>query len=117
MFNFNLNLNQFVFVVVAQQSRVTPSPFDFRRLTLDLDLDCDNILLLNIKILCFSGQILAREWSKYECGVFSEQGFKNDRLYPPEFHSGNASIANQGKGSELNYFSWINLLHFVLLQI
>ena len=84
---------------------------------MDLDLDCDNILLLNIKILCFSGQILAREWSKYECGVFSEQGFKNDRLYPAEFHSGNASIANQGKGSELNYFSWINLLHFVLLQI
>ena len=44
-----------------------------------------------------SGQILAREWTKYDCGVFSEQGFKDDRVYPAMFKAGNSSKPNQGK--------------------
>lgn len=61
-------------------------------------------LCFNVNLNCssFSGQILAREWIKYECGVFSEQGFNGDRLYPAMFNSGNTSIANQGMGSESN---------------
>ena len=43
-----------------------------------------------------SGQILAREWTKYDCGVFSEQGFKDDRLYPAYYQVGNSSTSNQG---------------------
>lgn len=42
------------------------------------------------------GQILAREWTKYQSGVFSEQGFKDDRLYPPIFSAGNVSQPSQG---------------------
>merc|ERR1711874_367164 len=42
------------------------------------------------------GQILAREWTKYESGVFSERGFKDDRLYPTTFSSGNVSQPSQG---------------------
>ena len=48
-------------------------------------------------IIIISGQILAREWTKYDCGVFTEQGFKNDRLYPDHFKSGNFTIETQGR--------------------
>ena len=44
-----------------------------------------------------SGQILAREWTKYDCGVFSEQGFKDDPLYPSHYQIGNSSTSNQDR--------------------
>jgi len=42
------------------------------------------------------GRILAREWTKYESGVFSEHGFEDDRLYPTSFSAGNISQPSQG---------------------
>ena len=52
-----------------------------------------SVVIIIIKI---SGQILAREWTKYECGVFSELGYKDDRLYPALFRSGNVSRPTAG---------------------
>ena len=52
------------------------------------------IVIIIIKI---SGQILAREWTKYECGVFSELGYKDDRLYPALFRAGNLSRPTAGR--------------------
>ena len=50
-----------------------------------------------IIIFKISGQILAREWTKYECGVFSELGYKDDRLYPALFRAGNLSRPTAGR--------------------
>ena len=61
--------------------------------TLYLPLPPPCIVIIIIKI---SGQILAREWTKYECGVFSELGYKDDRLYPALFRSGNVSRPTSG---------------------
>merc|ERR1712106_972182 len=55
-----------------------------------------SFLLKNNENSVVKGQILAREWTKYESGVFSERGFKDDRLYPTSFSSGNVSQPSQG---------------------
>lgn len=55
-----------------------------------------SFLLKNTENSEIKGQILAREWTKYESGVFSERGFKDDRLYPTSFSSGNVSQPSQG---------------------
>ena len=46
------------------------------------------------------GQILSREWTKYEAGIFPEQGFQGDRLYPPTYTAGNATKPNRGCSKE-----------------
>ena len=57
-------------------------------------------LRIVIIIINISGQILAREWTKYECGVFSELGYKDDRLYPARFRAGNDSRPTAGQISD-----------------
>ena len=42
------------------------------------------------------GQILSREWTKYEAGIFPEQGFEGDRLFPPTYTAGNETKPNVG---------------------
>lgn len=37
-------------------------------------------------ISLFSGRILVKEFAKYRYGVFDEQGYFNDPIYPMCFH-------------------------------
>ena len=43
-----------------------------------------------------SGQSLVKEWCKYRYGVFPEDGFEGDRLYPAFYKEGNVSLASHG---------------------
>jgi len=40
--------------------------------------------------------ILAREWTKYEFGIFSEHGFEEDNVYPNSYSIGNTSLPSDG---------------------
>ena len=42
------------------------------------------------------GSLLAREWLKLQFGVFEENGFDNDNLYPTTFAEGNINMTNSG---------------------
>ena len=42
------------------------------------------------------GSLLAREWVKLQFGVFEENGFDNDNLYPTTFAEGNINMTNSG---------------------
>ena len=42
------------------------------------------------------GSLLAREWVKLQFGVFEENGFDNDNLYPTTFPEGKTNMTNSG---------------------
>ena len=46
--------------------------------------------------MLISGQSLVKEWCKYRYGVFPEDGFDGDRLYPAFYKEGNVSLASHG---------------------
>ena len=46
------------------------------------------------------GSLLAREWLKLQFGVFEENGFDNDNLYPTTFAEGNINMTNSGCDSD-----------------
>ena len=61
--------------------------------------NCRPLILTSSKFTNLSpilGQILTREWTKYEAGIFTERGFSGDRLYPASYSAGNATLPNQG---------------------
>ncbi len=39
---------------------------------------------------------MLKEWCKYRYGVFPENGFNGDRLYPSTYQEGNATLASKG---------------------
>jgi hypothetical protein len=42
------------------------------------------------------GSILLKEWAKYRYGVFEENGFPGDLLYPEMYSEGNATLNSTG---------------------
>ena len=44
----------------------------------------------------FSASILVKSFCKYQFGVFEEEGFLHDNLYPLTFVDGNKTVPNQG---------------------
>lgn len=40
--------------------------------------------------------LLAKEWVKYRFGVFEEDGFAGDSLYPDRFVEGKSNVTNTG---------------------
>ena len=44
----------------------------------------------------FLGQVLLKEWCKYRYGIFPENGFFHDSLYPATYNEGNTTLASQG---------------------
>ena len=45
------------------------------------------------------GSLLAKEWIKLRFGVFEENGFEGDSLYPSTFAEGKANLTNSGCNS------------------
>ena len=44
----------------------------------------------------FPGQVMLKEWCKYRYGIFPENGFTGDSLYPTTYQEGNTTLASQG---------------------
>ena len=39
---------------------------------------------------------MLKEWCKYRYGIFPENGFTGDSLYPTTYQEGNTTLASQG---------------------
>lgn len=48
------------------------------------------------KTIASKGSILTKEWIKLRFGVFEEDGFNDDSLYPSSFVEGNMNKSNNG---------------------
>ena len=46
-------------------------------------------------------EMLTKEWVKYKFGVFAENGFSGDNLYPSSFMEGKLNITNSGCTNKL----------------
>ena len=54
--------------------------------------------------------VLTKEWIKLRFGVFEEDGFDGDNLYPSSFVEGNSNMSNNGCPSKLQVCRAANLL-------
>jgi len=55
-----------------------------------------NFLVFNNSELSKRSEKIAKEWAKYQYGVFEESGFSHDPIYPPSYTEGNQTAVNTG---------------------
>ena len=63
------------------------------------------------KTIASKSSVLTKEWIKLRFGVFEEDGFDGDNLYPSSFVEGNTNKSNNGCPTEHQVCRILDCLH------